>query len=176
MNWGPDPDDLDLHVLQFTKTGYVCKTYYANKNGCVGLSLDVDNTIGGNAGAETITWNQDLSDYDFLIYVQDWSRWSTHPFKDSQAVLSVYGNSSTLIQRSVPRVDPNGNSRYWLIGCFNGAVGLDSFELLNLLTNTVPNPNICPSTGPVGLGLRTGLQRHWEIEPDPISKELEPLV
>jgi len=82
--------------------------------------------------------------------------------------LSVYGNR-TISQPSVPRVDPNGNSKYWLIGCFKGAEGLESFKLLNLLTNTVPNPNNCPSMR------RLGLRRHWEIEPEPVSKELEPL-
>merc|ERR1711962_1161670 len=30
---------------------------YSNKNGCYGLSLDVDNTQGGDNGAETITWS-----------------------------------------------------------------------------------------------------------------------
>jgi len=58
LNWGPQPSDLDLHVIEFDLGGnYVCETYYSNKNGCIGLSLDVDNTQGGDNGAETITWS-----------------------------------------------------------------------------------------------------------------------
>ena len=83
MNWGENPQDLDLHVLQidrlklcnqlrvnsilsiifargafqfipktkaacyYRKSGEeTCHTYYENKDGCSGLSLDVDNTKG----------------------------------------------------------------------------------------------------------------------------------
>merc|ERR1711962_874773 len=56
MTWGPQPRDLDLHVIEFYDN-YQCETYYSNKNGCYGLSLDVDNTQGGDNGAETITWS-----------------------------------------------------------------------------------------------------------------------
>jgi len=50
------PRDLDLHVIEFNDN-YQCETYYSNKNGCYGLSLDVDNTQGGDNGSETITWS-----------------------------------------------------------------------------------------------------------------------
>ena len=84
MAWGTHPEDLDLHVTEFAEDGTDCDTYYSNMNGCDGLSLDVDNTHGGDAGAETITWTQDLDGYSFLIFVVDYSRDSSYPFKASQ--------------------------------------------------------------------------------------------
>ena len=83
MNWGTNPQDLDLHVTEFS-SNYTCDTYYGNKTGCEGLSLDVDNTNGGNAGAETITWNQYLDSLSFLIYVVDYSREPDYPLAKSQ--------------------------------------------------------------------------------------------
>ena len=83
MNWGENPRDLDLHVTEFA-SDYTCDTYFGNMEGCVGLSLDVDNTNGGDAGAETITWEQDLDNYSFLIYVVDFSRDPNFPLSKSQ--------------------------------------------------------------------------------------------
>ena len=74
MNWGRLPKDLDLHALQFSNTdpGKSCETYFDQKIGCDGLYLEVDNTKGGEHGAETITWT-DPGDNWYILYVFDYS-------------------------------------------------------------------------------------------------------
>ena len=78
MNWGHSPRDLDLHVVQFSNTNpnYSCETFYGNSDGCDGLYLDVDNTHGGDSGAETITWTEPGDNW-YLLFVFDYSRDST---------------------------------------------------------------------------------------------------
>ena len=46
------------------------RTYWANTNGCPGISLDLDNTNGGLSGAETMT----LTDSTENQVSCDWSR------------------------------------------------------------------------------------------------------
>ena len=45
MSWNPEPQDLDLHVMQIDRsTGAIlCHCFYGNKQ-CPGFNLDVDNT------------------------------------------------------------------------------------------------------------------------------------
>ena len=69
MSWGPEPQDLDLHVIEFDSTTYVCETFYADKNGCKNISLNQDVRTGGNNGAETITWaNRQPLTYLMFVY------------------------------------------------------------------------------------------------------------
>ena len=58
MNWEKDsPQDLDLHIIAVKKFKKfkTCRTYFDRKNSCEKISLDLDNTRGGQNGAETIT-------------------------------------------------------------------------------------------------------------------------
>ena len=74
MNWGRLPKDLDLHALQFSNSepSRSCETYFGHKSGCDGLYLEVDNTKGGEHGAETITWIKPGDNW-YLLYVFDYS-------------------------------------------------------------------------------------------------------
>ena len=74
MNWGRLPKDLDLHALQFSNSepNRSCETYFGHKSGCDGLYLEVDNTKGGEHGAETITWTEPGDNW-YLLYVFDYS-------------------------------------------------------------------------------------------------------
>jgi len=84
MNWGRLPSDLDLHTIQIDKTtSQECETWYSCKTCCSGISLDVDNTSGGNNGAETITFDEPGNNM-YRIFVFDYSGSSTY-LKDSQA-------------------------------------------------------------------------------------------
>ena len=86
MNWGHDPSDLDLHAIQY-RNNQECETFYGNKNGCAGLYLDVDNTSGGDNGAETITWESQSTSTTstttspgyttYLLFVYDYSKSDT---------------------------------------------------------------------------------------------------
>ena len=49
----------------------MCKTWYANRSGCAGVNLDVDNTYG--YGPETITWTDAENDpYYYTLYVHNY--------------------------------------------------------------------------------------------------------
>ena len=82
MNWGHDPRDLDLHAIQF-RNNQQCETYFANKNGCKGLYLDVDNTQGGDKGAETITWQKEFTTTSAAASSTDWWTTTTTPHTSS---------------------------------------------------------------------------------------------
>ena len=76
MSWEKDcPRDVDLHVISVKKPDQsTCRTYFSNKNGCTGVSQDVDNTQGGYNGAETVTLlnNSINEDFTYLIGIEDY--------------------------------------------------------------------------------------------------------
>ena len=97
-----------------SRSGGVCKTWYRNKHGCPGLSLDVDNTEGGNNGAETITWETvtiSKGDFTYLMFVQDYSRDSSTHLHQSQARVALYGfgegGKEEVVRMQVPTEDEN---------------------------------------------------------------------
>merc|ERR1719369_849922 len=146
MNWGELPSDLDLQVTQFNKSdpAQFCRTYYGRKTGCTGLHLDVDNTRGGFNGAETITWDEEKGDHIYLLFVHDysgeWADGSNTTLVQSQARLTLYGEGVS-IHENVPTEDPNTRSLYWVFGCFDVTNGMDSFNLVNGLTENFPPDN-----------------------------------
>ena len=85
LNWGTLPYDLDLMALQYS--GAVnCTIYYGNKN-CTGVSLDLDNTRGGQYGAETITWYTQSAPFKYIIYVKDFRGSAAGLFVASQVTI-----------------------------------------------------------------------------------------
>jgi len=137
MNWGHSPSDLDLHVLQFSNSNpnKSCETFYGNKH-CDGLSLDVDNTSGGDNGAETITWTEPGDNW-YILFVYDFSKDGTQ-LSDSGARLSFYAEDFTFTE-NIPETDPNTRSYYWVLGCFDGTNAADSFKLVNDLEEQYPD-------------------------------------
>jgi len=133
MSWGRLPKDLDLHVLKINRhSGAMCETYYKtiNKEGCSGLSLDVDNTKGGNNGAETITFDEP-GDSLYLMYVYDYPNDfpnDTTRLVQSEARIDLYSNNGQApIKMEVPTKDTNTRSRWWIIGHMDGKSGVSSF-------------------------------------------------
>merc|ERR1712110_931668 len=115
--------DLDLYALQMDKaTGdIVCKTYWVNKDGCEGITLDVDSMNGVDAGSETITWNLGSADpYTYLIYVNDYSQLG---FDASEGRISFYGE--TVVKMEVE--NGNNEDRFWMPGNFEPSEGISSF-------------------------------------------------
>jgi len=148
MNWGQNPLDLDLHVLQIDRKSGEETCHISWKNlenhgkSCSGLSLDVDNTKGGDNGAETITWD-DAKDSLYLMYVHDWSYDSETHIVASEARIALYSNNTeSPITMEVPTTDTNNYSRWWIIGCMNEA---SSFVKIDLLSETDPSPSLCNS-------------------------------
>ena len=75
MTWNDKPNDMDLHVMAVKKSDKsTCRTYYSRKNSCHKISLDVDNTQGGQNGAETITLEDNAinQQYVYIIGVEDY--------------------------------------------------------------------------------------------------------
>ena len=108
----------------------MCETYYKtiNKEGCSGLSLDVDNTKGalqmlmghafcpgGNNGAETITFDEP-GDSLYLMYVYDYPNDfpnDTTRLVQSEARIDLYSNNGQApIKMEVPTKDTNTRSRW----------------------------------------------------------------
>ena len=122
----------------------MCHTYYKNKNGCPGLSLDVDNRQGvllfrcfrvilpfvffpgGNNGAETITFNE-LGDSFYVMHVYHYTG-NKATLVQSEARIALYSNSRAPITMEVPTIDTNRKSLWWLIGHMDGKLGVSSFE------------------------------------------------
>ena len=75
LTWDENPKDLDIFVMAVSKvSSTTCLTYYAQKNGCDEISLDLDNTNGGLNGAETVTLlnNTINKDYVYIIAIEDY--------------------------------------------------------------------------------------------------------
>jgi len=144
MNWGHLPSDLDLHVLQIPRnSGPTCETFFNNKNGCPGLWLDIDNTSGGDAGAETITWD-DAGDSLYLMSVYDYSHSPSTHIVQSEARIALYANNSgSPVTMEVPTTETNTYSSWWIIGCMDGLHGVSSFAPIDLLSETEPSPSLC---------------------------------
>lgn len=160
LNWGPDPPDLDTHILQINRTtGESCLTWWQERGGCPGLAMDVDTVGGGDNGAETVTWTS-LDDFVYLIFIRDYEfQVGDKAIVESGARMALYGrdNSSEplVIRGEVNITDPNTRSRYWLIGCVDGEVGLPSFTYHNLLMENEPTKEACVGSSS-GTGQTTG--------------------
>ena len=104
MSWETEsPSDVDIHVISVRKSDQTtCRTYYSNKNGCNMISQDVDNTHGGNNGAETVTLldNSINKDYTYLIGIEDY-QWNGHGETD----LLQSGSKITLTNGVTTEVD-----------------------------------------------------------------------
>ena len=84
MNWlTTTPKDMDIHLMSFKlkknsnqiNKRKSCDTYWNKRTGCKKVKLDLDNTHGGEKGAETITLLDSTvnSGYKYAIGVLDYS-------------------------------------------------------------------------------------------------------
>ena len=100
MTWNDKPNDMDLHVMAVKKSDKsTCRTYYSRKNSCHKISLDVDNTQGGQNGAETITLEDNAinQQYVYIIGVEDY-RFDNNGGKDfanSRAAITLTNGIKT---------------------------------------------------------------------------------
>ena len=105
MNWEKNtPNDLDLHIVAVKKSkkSKTCRTYFGRKNSCEKISLDLDNTRGGQNGAETITLqdNSINKDYVYLIGIEDYG-WEADgtPFLSAGATITITNGVKTDIMK-----------------------------------------------------------------------------
>merc|ERR1719323_2330460 len=76
LNWRTAaPSDLDLHVVSLDADKGTCETDWTSKDKCVKIELDLDNTQGGLAGAETVTLKDNVvnANYRYAIGVVDYN-------------------------------------------------------------------------------------------------------
>ena len=105
MNWGRNPQDLDLHVKQLRNGREVCHSFYDNKN-CGGFALDVDNRLGGDNGAETMTFTALDADSEYIVFVYDYTVKNTPSYLPaSQSRVAFYREGYAPTQISVPTTE-----------------------------------------------------------------------
>ena len=92
LSWGEKPQDLDLHSYRKSwKDSTECETWYSHKK-CDLMVLDLDNTKGGDNGAETITLKKDESQLDKIMMISVHLYKGTHQeFKDSNPHFFITG-------------------------------------------------------------------------------------
>ena len=100
MTWHDMPYDLDLHVMAVKKSdNSTCRTYYGNMDSCEKIYLDIDNTEGGQNGAETITLEDNTinQQYVYVIGVEDYGFYADkgQAFVNSRVMVTITNGIKT---------------------------------------------------------------------------------
>merc|ERR1712177_169883 len=115
--------DLDLYVEQINKTtgSVVCLTYWMDKTGCDGVTLDVDSY---DYGPETVTWRDaDNDPYMYKIWVNDYD---DEGVGQSGAKITLFGETNIKMEAEAGR-----SGSWWEIGTFSPSQGTSSFSMAN---------------------------------------------
>ena len=147
LSWGAKPLDLDFQVFRRTWTNWddECRTYFGKKTGCGQAVLDLDNTKGGNNGAETISLRDvgEQEDNVYMVFVQDYSE-QPEQFRRSQAHISI---TDGVVSHSIDLQPVSYKTeQYWLAGCIRFQSGSYEFMPLNVFFNSRPSdevPDMC---------------------------------
>merc|ERR1719209_1640826 len=134
LSWETERD-LDIYALGRDRTTgeIVCKTWYADRSGCAGVNLDVDNMFG--YGPETITFSDADNDaYEYELYVNDYDGIG---IANTGAHIILYGENN--IELDVPT--PGNGELWWVLGTFEPSVGTSSFEMIDRLEFSDPDFN-----------------------------------
>merc|ERR1711973_586212 len=116
--------DLDLRVEQINKTtgDLVCLTYWMDKTGCDGVTLDVDSY---NYGPETVTWGDAPNDpYMYKIWVNDY--YDDLGVGISGAKITLFGETNIKMEAEAGK-----SGSWWEIGTFSPSQGTSSFSMAN---------------------------------------------
>jgi len=122
LTWGAVPRDLDSHLLSPNR----CKTYYANRRGCTGVTLDKD--VTGGYGPETMTIHRPTRGW-YHYKVHNYSRVSAnvmrHGVSNTPATVTVYKGCRRRVFICGRRGDGNINpsTHYWDVFKYNGGTG-----------------------------------------------------
>merc|ERR1712240_640682 len=122
--------DLDLRVEQINKTtgSVVCLTYWMDKTGCDGVTLDVDSY---DYGPETVTWGDaDNDPYMYKIWVNDYDDLGVG---QSGAKITLFGETNIKMEAEAGR-----SGSWWEIGTFSPSQGTSSFSMANTYARGVP--------------------------------------
>merc|ERR1711973_404566 len=123
--------DLDLRVEQINNaTGdLVCLTYWMDKTGCDGVTLDVDSY---NYGPETVTWGDAPNDpYMYKIWVNDY--YDDLGVGQSGAKITLFGETNIKMEAEAGK-----SGSWWEIGTFSPSQGTSSFSMANIYARGAP--------------------------------------
>jgi len=148
LSWAPLPKDLDLQVYRRTWNDWddSCRTSYSKKTGCVTAVFDLDNTKGGEHGAETITINtiSEQDDNVYMVFVDNFYDSKFEEFRNSEAHISM---TDGIVSHSIDfQPTDYNNEKFWLAGCIRFNDGSYEFMPLNVFFNTRPSeevPDMC---------------------------------
>ena len=140
--WGKEPADLDLYSFKVNSadTDKRCLTYYCDgKDPCGCASFDVDNTKGGEEGAETITYCgcNEQEDFTHMVWVDDLSGKGASMLSSEARILVTDASGVTEEVRLV--TGEQETARYWLAGCLTTNSSSFSFVSLNQLSAVEPS-------------------------------------
>ena len=140
--WGKEPADLDLYSFKVNSgdTDDRCLTYFCDgKDPCGCASFDVDNTSGGEEGAETITYCgcNEHEDFTHMVWVDDLSGKGASMLSSEARILVTDASGATQEVSLVP--GEQEAARYWLAGCLTTTSSSFSFTPLNQLTTVEPS-------------------------------------
>merc|ERR1711973_902684 len=116
--------DLDLRVEQINKTtgDLVCLTYWMDKTGCDGGTLDVDSYT---YGPETVPWGDAPNDpYMYKIWVNDY--YDDLGVGQSGAKITLFGETNIKMEAEAGK-----SGSWWEIGTFSPSQGTSSFSMAN---------------------------------------------
>merc|ERR1719495_383579 len=140
MNWGEEPQDMDLHAFQVNKENshQTCLTYWDSRNGCDGLQLDLDNRDGGLNGAETITFTDMAINkhYSYMVFVHDYSN---RKLKESDTQVT-FTDGTRSFRVEMPDDDIQPGAEYWFVGCVKFDGNSWTFEQVD--TFSIENPHV----------------------------------
>ena len=140
--WGKEPADLDLYSFKVNSadTDERCLTYYCDgKDPCDCASFDVDNTKGGEEGAETITYCgcNEHEDFTHMVWVDDLSGKGASMLSSEARILVTDAAGMTQEVKLVP--GEQEAARYWVAGCLTTNSSSFSFTPLNQLSAVEPS-------------------------------------
>jgi hypothetical protein len=138
LSWGSNPSDLDSMVDVIDSNGnrintlyYHRKTLSNTRNSKTYMTLDVDETEGGDNGPETITLKHIPAGYKFKYYIKDYSKkigTEGMSWKDSGAKVTIYGpEGKGEIEMMLDDTKKVGEEVYYFVGCFDNTY-FDGFK------------------------------------------------
>jgi len=121
LTWGSQPRDLDSHLQSPNR----CKTYYRNRSGCTGVTLDRD--VTGGYGPETMTIHRPLNGW-YRYRVHNYSRVNAnimrHGVSNTPATVTVYKGCRRRVFICGRDGDINTRTHYWDVFDYNGGTGV----------------------------------------------------
>merc|ERR1712059_46778 len=151
LGWGVVPENLDLYVVRITQIP--CITSSILRFGCPGVSMDMDNMLGGDQGLESITFSDVASQQDtvYMVFVHENQPSPLDVFSGQIAnyldlsAAHVSATDGILSSEITMEAGQYGGETYWLAGCLRLG-GNFQFYPVNVFFTVRPDeevPDLC---------------------------------